>query len=447
LGRRLQTRYAQGEGESSTLITTSFYDPEGEFQEIGVQCGDKTFWKVYGPNECDAVTDETGASVILMHNAIGQLAGIVSQQGMLPNETFPSAYGFQEGMPSIPSDLVSYAQSLNWHSKAQDPTGLIWMGARYYDARSGRFLSPDPVSYPLCLDPYAYANGDPINYIDPDGRFRSYAYQIIKPILFEDWTSRFLDYAIHSWNKGAAYCAHIGWVRSSQFQVGSFDLPNGGIGFINGISNQLKQALKSAERLSQYAQGAKIYGVYNATNWDSIGAVSTGIDVIDYMLSKGSNVIDCTLSTGIDVIECMLGRVGIHTPTVQLSKDKWNAFFATHGPEAKFLDICHSGGAEHVKNALLTSPKSVQQRIIVLAIAPSVIIPEHLCYKSDNYISRRDFVTHLDVIGKLEYGDQLKILEPHPDANFWDHDFLSPTFQEKIERHILEYIKDYGSNG
>ncbi|OGN58029.1 MAG: hypothetical protein A3D18_00625 [Chlamydiae bacterium RIFCSPHIGHO2_02_FULL_49_29] len=31
------------------------------------------------------------------------------------------------------------------------------MGTRYYDPRSGRFLSPDPVGYPLCLDLYAYA--------------------------------------------------------------------------------------------------------------------------------------------------------------------------------------------------------------------------------------------------------------------------------------------------
>jgi len=177
LGRRLQTRYTQS---NSTLTTNSFYDPEEEFQEIGVQCGDKTFWKVYGPDACDALTDETGASVILMHNGLGQLAGVVSSQGTLHNENFPSAYGPQKINSAVPADLISYAQSLNWHSKAQDPTGLIWMGARYYDSSSGRFLSPDPVSYPICLDLYAYANGDPINYLDPDGRFSSPVYQPIK---------------------------------------------------------------------------------------------------------------------------------------------------------------------------------------------------------------------------------------------------------------------------
>ena len=36
--------------------------------------------------------------------------------------------------------------------------------------------------------------------------------------------------------------------------------------FTNGINNNLSQAKLSALQLSLYAQGAKIYGTYNATN-------------------------------------------------------------------------------------------------------------------------------------------------------------------------------------
>jgi RHS repeat-associated protein len=171
------------------IITNSLYDPEEEFQEIGVQIGEKTFWKIYGPDACDAISDETGASVNLMHNALRQLTGIVSPQGTLYSEKPPSFYGPLEINPSVSSDLVSYAQSLNWHSKAQDPTGFIWMGGRYYDSRSGQFLSQDPVSYPMCLDLYAYANGDPVNYFDPDGRFASPIYQPVKATVLNVWNS------------------------------------------------------------------------------------------------------------------------------------------------------------------------------------------------------------------------------------------------------------------
>jgi hypothetical protein len=55
------------------------------------------------------------------------------------------------------------------------------------------------------------------------------------------------------------------------------------------------------------------------------------------------------------------------------------------------------------------------------------------------YKSRRDFVSDLDLAGQLRYGNQLHILAPHPDANFWDHEFLSPTFEKAITRHVLEY--------
>ncbi len=42
------------------------------------------------------------------------------------------------------------------------------------------------------------------------------------------------------------------------------------------------------------------------------------------------------------------------------------------------------------------------------------------------------------------YGNELHILEPHLDAKYWDHDFLSPTFERKIQEHIADYIKNYG---
>ena len=50
-----------------------------------------------------------------------------------------------------------------------DPeSGLYYMGARYYDPVAGRFLSPDPAR--STANPYEYANGNPISFIDPDGR-------------------------------------------------------------------------------------------------------------------------------------------------------------------------------------------------------------------------------------------------------------------------------------
>ncbi|MEM7314137.1 MAG: RHS repeat-associated core domain-containing protein [Planctomycetota bacterium] len=53
-------------------------------------------------------------------------------------------------------------------------TGLVDMGERQYDPVIGRFLSIDPVGVkandPFTFNRYAYANNNPYNFLDPDGR-------------------------------------------------------------------------------------------------------------------------------------------------------------------------------------------------------------------------------------------------------------------------------------
>ena len=48
-------------------------------------------------------------------------------------------------------------------------TGLVQMGARWYRPAIGRFISKDPTLFGGGDNLYAYANGDPVNFVDPDG--------------------------------------------------------------------------------------------------------------------------------------------------------------------------------------------------------------------------------------------------------------------------------------
>jgi RHS repeat-associated protein len=60
-----------------------------------------------------------------------------------------------------------------WGVRQEGAAGLYQMGARYYDAVTGRFLSPEPlwpqVASPALLNPYQYAAQDPVRFIDPSG--------------------------------------------------------------------------------------------------------------------------------------------------------------------------------------------------------------------------------------------------------------------------------------
>ncbi|HID28729.1 MAG TPA: hypothetical protein EYP19_01855, partial [Desulfobacterales bacterium] len=47
--------------------------------------------------------------------------------------------------------------------------GLYYNGARHYDYSVGRYLQADPIGFDGGLNPYSYANNNPLKYVDPHG--------------------------------------------------------------------------------------------------------------------------------------------------------------------------------------------------------------------------------------------------------------------------------------
>jgi hypothetical protein len=91
------------------------------------------------------------------------------------------------------------------------------------------------------------------------------------------------------------------------------------------------------------------------------------------------------------------------------------------------------------------------------------VIPKRLCFRSYNFVSKRDIVPHLQFAFKgfltanLSDEDQQEIfqqekldaqeiivLEPHKDATGLDHSFQSPTYAGKIEEILQDYEKRQG---
>jgi len=61
-----------------------------------------------------------------------------------------------------------------WSAYTRPSTGLIYMGARYYEPETGRFTQADPVAYgPEMMwgqnDRWTYCGNDPVNLTDPTG--------------------------------------------------------------------------------------------------------------------------------------------------------------------------------------------------------------------------------------------------------------------------------------
>ncbi len=193
LGRRVRTTTDySGNSLIGPVTVDCSYDPQVEFLEVAISVDGKKTWKVYGA-DLDAnygsfqgvgglkvlIEDDTGEVTPLLHDSYGHVLGYMDSQNTVVtgddayvwNQLQMSGYGPYSGyqQPTVEAD-VAYRDALGWQGRRSDPTGFYGMGARLYNPRSGRFLSPDPWGHQASKDLYSYANGDPMNFIDPSGR-------------------------------------------------------------------------------------------------------------------------------------------------------------------------------------------------------------------------------------------------------------------------------------
>lgn len=124
------------------------------------------------------------STLLWMCGSAGAHAGTVTYVYTDPQGT-PLAEADASGTITARFDYAPYGQSVasmgaapngpGYTGHVNDPdTGLVYMQARYYDPAVGRFLSVDPVGPAVGnisnFNRYAYANGNPVVNVDPDGR-------------------------------------------------------------------------------------------------------------------------------------------------------------------------------------------------------------------------------------------------------------------------------------
>ncbi|RVU28989.1 hypothetical protein EOT10_03870 [Streptomyces antnestii] len=80
---------------------------------------------------------------------------------------------FGEGRDSASSDNSKWVDDKGFVGGSNDDTsGLVNLGAREYDASTGRFISADPIvdyTDPQQVNGYAYSYNNPVTFFDPDG--------------------------------------------------------------------------------------------------------------------------------------------------------------------------------------------------------------------------------------------------------------------------------------
>jgi RHS repeat-associated protein len=122
--------------------------------------------------------------------------------------------------PYGPGCGESGSEDYRYTGKREDPTGLYYYGARYYDPATGRFTTRDKVfgdlTDPQSLNRYSYCRNNPHKYTDPDGKF-------LDPV-----TAVFFGTILYMGYKGWArrqkyiqnYPDAPGWAKNNEFFIG-----------------------------------------------------------------------------------------------------------------------------------------------------------------------------------------------------------------------------------
>lgn len=459
-GRLLVAKHinlSAGTTKSTKPLSTSRYIYVGH-QEIGSLNAAGQIETLKIPGLCGDQLSNTSIAFELkgevlapIHDIAGNVACLVDPQTQqvvesyqytaFGNETLYNAYGEVETC-SLVGNPWRFAEK-----RIDEQSGLILFGLRFYDPATGRWISQDPAGLIDGPNLYAYLHNSPFNHLDRFGlttesnsqnKFNEWFYGDVErhctctthrtckrggdigstvgsnlpKVTYLDSFESFYGDRVNNIVIENFYEASTNYDLSSE---GLPELPSGlGIGFINGIWNDLNDARVSLQYVSNLAGGYNIRGVYNATHGRSV-----------------------------DLRECVFGMNYIATEPVRQLHKMWNGYFEKNSSDATFLMICHSQGAIHVRNALLDYPPELRNRISVVAIAPAAYIYQESCAKAIHYRAR-DFVPWFDRSGAARERGNIVDLDSHPDAGQVDHEFMSPTYREGLQEHIIEYIRSNG---
>jgi RHS repeat-associated protein len=123
-------------------------------------------WKPNSPWTTDPIFIREGESYYYYHNDhLGTPQKLTAQNGQVVWSAKYTAFG--EAVIDPASTLTN---NLRFSGQYYDSeTGLHYNYNRYYDPRSGRYITPDPIKWTVALSAYTYVVNNPISYIDSKG--------------------------------------------------------------------------------------------------------------------------------------------------------------------------------------------------------------------------------------------------------------------------------------
>jgi RHS repeat-associated protein len=153
LGRRI-------EKAAATQTLKYSYDGANTLRQSG-SISSQTY--VNGPAIDEAMSIESGAFASYMHaDGLRSVIKVTDGSGAITEERQYDVWGMLQTQPLLGN--VAFT-GRDWDQEA----GLYYFRARYYDPKLGRFIAEDPSRLGPTISLYQYADGNPVEFIDPYG--------------------------------------------------------------------------------------------------------------------------------------------------------------------------------------------------------------------------------------------------------------------------------------
>ena len=162
----MDNRIGQTVGTNTTVYVVN---PNAKLPQVLMRIKNGvTNYYIYGAGLLYQVTETATATNTLTYHYDyrGSTIALSADSGVVTDRIEYSAYGlttYRVGLTDTPFLFNGR------YGVQSDANGLLYMRARYYNPYLCRFINPDPTGFSGGMNFYAYANGNPVSYLDPFG--------------------------------------------------------------------------------------------------------------------------------------------------------------------------------------------------------------------------------------------------------------------------------------
>jgi RHS repeat-associated protein len=146
----------------SSTVTNYLYDGYDKVQEV--VGGTATAGYLSGPGvDSNLSRTSGGLTSSYMDDALGSKMALTDSTGSVQTAYQYEPYG------EVTTGGAASSNDVQYTGRENDGSGLYYYRARYYSSVLKRFISEDPIGFMGGVNPYAYAEGNPLMFIDPFG--------------------------------------------------------------------------------------------------------------------------------------------------------------------------------------------------------------------------------------------------------------------------------------